>query len=152
MKETDFLTNIGTQTFGAYVLRPSFDAELRERQFDRFCTAALALARASGDVLSVIDELHLVTQAGRAPAGWRELIETGRKFGATVIAASIRPAAIDKSFWTNCTHVRAHRVNFADDQKTLANCVGVDQSEIAALTGHAYIARNLLTGETTRGA
>jgi DNA helicase HerA-like ATPase len=150
--EAAYYRTLNAGQLGRLIFWPSFNSELRERQFDRFCRCALAIARAAGDVLVVIDELHLVTQPGRAPPGWRELIETGRKFGAHVFAASIRPAAIDKSFWTNATHVTAHRLNFADDQKTLANCLGVAAEEIGQLAAHAAIARNLLTGETVRRA
>lgn len=148
--ELAFLRDAGRYA-GVRILRPSFDADIRTRQFDRFCRAGLAVARARRQCLCVIDELHLVTEAGRSPPGWRELIETGRKFGISVIAASIRPAAIDKSFWTNCTAVRTGRLNYADDQKTLANCLGVRPEEIAALAGHQFIARDLLTGQVTRG-
>ena len=148
--ETDFLSAVNAGA-GLLVLRPPFDPDVRARMFARFCAVGLAIARARGRCLVVIDELHLVTESGRAPGSWRELIETGRKFGVSIIASSIRPAAIDKSFWTNCTHVRSGRLNFGDDQKTLSNCLGVDQADIARLTGYEFIARNLLTGETSRG-
>jgi len=127
------------------------DPELRVRQFNRFCMAALSVARAKGGVCIVADELHLVTEPGNAPRGWRELIETGRALGVSIMAASIRPAAIDKSFWTNCTYVRACRLNYGADQKTLADCLNVPAADIAALSGLQYIERDLLTGETNRG-
>jgi AAA domain len=132
-------------------LRPSFDIELRARQFDRFCQAALAIARAKGSCAVVVDELHRVTAAGYAPEHWRELVETGRKFGVTAIAASIRPASIDKGFWSVATSVRAGRLNYTEDQKTLANVLNVPITDMQALTGYQWIQRNMLDGSSTRG-
>lgn len=137
--------------------RPSHDAALRARQFGRFCLVGLAIARARGRCLVVADELHLMTDAGNAPAGWNELVMTGRKCGVSIIAASIRPAAINKDFWTNCTLVRTGRLLFADDQKTVARALGVNPEELAQLKsppgapGCDFIERDMLTGETRRG-
>ena len=139
------------------VFRPSMDAATRARQFSRFCSAGLAVAQARGRCLVVVDELHLMTDSGNAPAGWQELVMTGRKFGVSIIAASIRPAAIDKAFWTNCTLVRCGRLLFADDQKTVGRALGVNADELAALKsppgapGCDFIERDMLTGETRRG-
>ncbi len=141
----------------AIVFRPSMDGAMRSRQFSRFCLAGLAIARNKGRCLVVVDELHLMTEAGSAPAGWQEIVMTGRKFGVSIIAASIRPAAIDKAFWTNCTLVRTGRLLFADDQKTVARALAVDPGELALLksppgaAGCQFIERDMLTGETRRG-
>lgn len=132
-------------------LRPSFDQSKRARQFDRFCAAVLAVARSRGSCAALVDELHLVTDNARPPAHWLELNQTGRKFNVSLYAASIRPAAVDKHFWTNLTYVRTGRLNFEDDQKTLANVLGVKVAEVANLTDHGFIARDMLTGKRFSG-
>lgn len=150
-KEADFYNAVNARA-SAVTLWPALnDPEKRGRQFNRFCLAALAVARACGGVTVLADELHLVTEPGNAPRAWRELIETGRALGVSVLAASIRPAAIDKSFWTNCTYIRACRLNYGADQKTLADCLNVPVADMAQLAGLQYIERDLLTGETSRG-
>lgn len=137
------------------ILRPSFDADLRIRQFDRFCAAALAVARSRGRVTVLADELHLVSMPGKAPRYWRELIETGRAIGVTVLCASIRPAAIDKSLWSNATHIRCGRLNNEDDCKTVANSLGVPWRDLLALKSAGgvveFVERDLGTGVTKRG-
>lgn len=146
--ESEFLRVCGRQA--VLVFRPAFDAEMRIRQFNRFCAAGLAIARARGECLIVAEELHRVTSAGAAPQYWRELIETGRKFGASVVATAQRPAQIDKGFWSNCTLVRTGRLNYVDDQRTLAACLGVDPAAIAALAGLEYLERDMLAGTPAR--
>lgn len=136
---------------GVNVFRPSTDAARRARQFDRFCAAGLSIARSSGACLVVVDELHLFTEAGSAPASWNELVLTGRKFGVSIVAASIRPAGINKDFWTCCTAVSSGRLSYEDDQRTIARALGVKPEDIAALPDLHYIERNMRTGETRRG-
>lgn len=151
--ELEFLRTAGTMPRA--ILRPSFDAQLRERQFDRFCAAALAVARARGRVTVLADELHLVTAPGRAPRYWRELIETGRALGVVVLCASIRPAAIDKSLWVNATHIRCGRLNNEDDCRTVANSLNVPWRDLLALKSAGgvveYVERDLGSGDTRRG-
>jgi hypothetical protein len=142
------LVELGTLSI---VFRPALERDLRARQFDRFCTVALQIADTLGECRIVCDELHLVTEAGASPAAWRELITTGRKRGVSVLAASIRPASIDKDFFTNCTIVRTGRLNFVDDQRTLGNVLGVQPAQIAALTAGEFFERDLLTGKLARG-
>lgn len=151
--ELQFLAAAGARPRS--ILRPSFDADLRIRQFDRFCAAALAVARARGRVTVLADELHLVSLPGRAPRYWRELIETGRAIGVTVLCASIRPASIDKSLWVNATHIRCGRMNNEDDCKTVANSLGVPWRDLVELKSGAgiveFIERDLQTGVISRG-
>lgn len=151
--ELVFLQSAGTRARS--ILRPSFDADLRVRQFDRFCAAALDVARSKGGVTVLADELHLVSMPGRAPRYWRELIETGRALGVTVLCASIRPAAIDKSLWSNATHIRCGRLNNEDDCKTVANSLNVPWRDLLALKSAdgvvEFIERDLGTGATKRG-
>jgi hypothetical protein len=150
--EIAWMDAIDKQEPGApWVLRPPFDSDIRVAWFDAFCETALALARATGRCTCVIDELHLVTEASRAPKPWAELTLTGRKFGAEILIASVRPALIDKNFWTIATNIQTGRLNFQDDQRTLANALGVDLAEINALTDHAWIRRDMLSGAVTRG-
>jgi hypothetical protein len=149
--EVQFYNAINAGAAGPLVLRPPFDQDARCRWFGRFCRAALAIARSRGRCNVVVDELQLVTEPGRAPAEWGELVLTGRKFGVQVMAASIRPALIDKNFWTVATHVRTGRLNFSDDQQTMARSLNVPIADVQALSGFQFISRNMLTGEIKRG-
>lgn len=94
----------------------------------------------------IAEELQRVVTASHAPEYWAELIQTGRKFGASVIAASQRPAEIDKTFFSNATIIRTGRLNYQDDRVTLARVLDVPLERVAQLAGTEYLERDLLAG------
>lgn len=130
------------------VLQPTFHPETRVRQFDRFCTVALAIARAKGGCVVVVDELHLVTDSskGGAPAGWLELVQTGRAYGVHILAASIRPQSIDMDFRSNLTYIRSGRLGERADCERVASKMMIDWRELAELPNLEYYERNMLEG------
>ena len=130
------------------VLRPPFDPKARERQFDRFCRVALAIAQAKGGCVIVVDEAHLVTDSSGPPPGWMELVNTGRAWGVHIIAASIRPQGVDMEFRSNLTYIRAGRLGEKADCERIAAKLGgsVAWEEIAALPNLDYFERDLATG------
>jgi hypothetical protein len=138
----DAMTNGGAKVG---VLRPPFNSELRIRQFDRFCSVALALARHFGGCVIVADELHTVTGPQSAPAGWEELVMVGRGWGAHILAASQRPQSIDMGLRTNLTFVRSGRLGEKPDCERVAAKLMVPWEEIAALPNLHYIERDMTT-------
>jgi hypothetical protein len=130
------------------VLRPTFDHELRIRQFDRFCKVGLSIARHKGGCIIVVDELHTVTDSarGRVPAGWLELVNTGRAWGVHILAASIRPQSIDMDFRSNLTYIRAGRLGERADCERVASKMMIDWEELAQLPNLEYYERDMLNG------
>jgi hypothetical protein len=130
------------------VLRPPFDDAVRLRMFDRFCKVGLAIARAKGGCIIVVDELHLVTDSarGRVPAGWLELVNTGRAYGAHVIAATIRPQSIDMDFRSNLTFIRSGRLGEKADCERVASKLMLDWRQLAQLPNLEYYERDMLAG------
>jgi hypothetical protein len=130
------------------VLQPPFDPELRVRIFNRFCRVALAIAQHAGGCVIVVDELHLVTDSsrGRIPAGWMELVNTGRAWGVHIIAASIRPQAIDMEFRSNLSYIRSGRLGEQADCQRIASKMMIDWEEIAGMPNLDYFERDMLNG------
>lgn len=137
------------------VFYPSFDQKLRIEQFGRFCDTAVRIMHALGRVSVLVDELHLLSPPGRAPAKWQELLETGRERHASVFAAAIRPAECDKVIRNNATVIRAGRLSDVDDCKAVANSLGVDWREVLNLRGGdgviEFLEKNRLNGDLKRG-
>jgi hypothetical protein len=126
---------------------PSFDDAIRARQFDTFCRAA----HTAGNLTLVVEELAFVTQASRAPAGWKMVTSTGRHKGMRVIGASQRPAQVDKAFWSNCTEIHCGFLNYEDDQKVMSRVLGVTVDDIKGLQPLEYFHKNVRTKEIIRG-
>lgn len=118
-----------------YRVIPSADADQRQKEFDLFCRAAMAV----GNVLILAEELRFVTQPNKAPAGWAGVVLRGRKRGLQVIGASQRPASIDKDFLSNATFIRCGALGYPADRQAVAAVMGIDQAEIADLTGFQAI-------------
>lgn len=129
------------------VFRPSFDVNEGRRQFDWFCQLAYALAR----VHVVADELHRVMLPNWSPAGWNQLVSMGRSRGVSIIAASQRPAGIEKSFWDQATVIRSGRLNGAASSRAIADVLMVPWQEVVALPPLAWIQRSIYEPVIVRG-
>jgi len=129
------------------VFRPSFDIEEARKQFDWFCK----IAYSAGDVLVIADELHRVMLANWAPAGWGQLVSMGRDRGVSLIAASQRPAGIEKSFWDQATVIRSGRLNGEASARAVAGVLLVPWSEIVALPPLHWIQRSIYRPVIVRG-
>ncbi len=106
-----------------------------------------------GPVTLVVDELaDFVGSSFRdTPDSWQWIVGRGRKHGVALLAASRRPAEIDKCIFDNASTVRAGRLNNTASQRTVADALGVDLAEVRALTGYAFIQVDKNTGTITRG-
>lgn len=129
----------------ARILQPKAGGSAR--MFGLFCK----LAHAIGGCTVVVEELALVTQASRAPEGWRELSLTGRHRGVVIMAGSQRPASIDKDFFSNCTRIRCGRLNYQADVKTMGDVLGVKGNELRDLAPLEWIERDMGNGSIKRG-
>jgi hypothetical protein len=92
------------------------------------------------------------TAANDAPAAWRRLVRRGRKQGISVLAASQRPAEIDKTIFSNASRIRVYRLGYDADQVAASAALGTTRADVAGLQGHDFIERNALAGGgLTRG-
>lgn len=134
---------------GAFKVRyvPRGDLASWKVQFDAFCQ----LAYAAGDLWLVCEELGDVTTAGWAPAGWSVITRKGRHRKLKVYGLSQRPAAIDKTFFGNCTTIRCGRMTVGADRKVMAAVLDVPLDEVARLLPLEYIQRDMQTGALEQG-
>lgn len=130
------------------VFSPSLRRKVDEGQFDVVCKALLAVR----NCIFIVDELHSVTEPSRAPDGWAKLCFMGRGFGLEVFGLSQRPASVDKAFMGSLSAIHVGRLPHPPDQKTVAEILGVDRAEVAALSGFQAIRRDMLTGKVERVA
>lgn len=132
---------------------PSDDRRLAVRQFSFLCGLAWIWAtRLKRETLLLVDELSDFTAANEAPPAWRRLVRRGRKQGISVLAASQRPAEIDKTIFSNASRIRVYRLGYDADQAAAAAALGVARNDVAALQGHEFLERNALAGGgLTRG-
>ncbi len=128
------------------VFQPTLDQKRDTALFDIVCKMLLA----SGNLTLVVDELHSVTQPSNAPHGWRKLNFMGRGYGVEVFGLSQRPASVDKAFMGSLSFIHVGRLPHPPDQKAVAEILGVDRGEVAALTGYKAIQKDMLTGKITR--
>lgn len=101
----------------------------------------------------LVDELadYVGPSFRQAPASWLWLVRRGRKYGATVIAASQRPEEIDKTLFSMANVLDVHAIGDPNTQLRLARALGVPRQEVEQLQGHAWIRRNRFTGALIRG-
>jgi len=129
------------------VFHPSFDVDQGRVQFDWFCK----VAHAAGDVLVIADELHRVMLSGWSPAGWGQLVCLGRARGVRIIAASQRPAGIEKGFWDQASVIRSGRLNGKASAQAVAGVLLVPWQEVVALPPLHWIQRSIYTPAVVRG-
>lgn len=130
-------------------------AKFRDR-FAAFCEAAFA----AGNCTVLVEELADVTSPSWAPGWWRYCTTKGRHRGLRIVAASQRPAQVDKDFLGSCTYIRCFTLRYKPDRQAMASSMDVDLSEIAALTtveaGNVttinYLERDFRTGKTSKGS
>lgn len=124
------------------VYQPGDRLSLYADRFAWFCKLAYAL----GDLVLVVEELADVTKPSWAPDSWSVVTRKGRHKALRVIAASQRPASVDKDFFGNCTMIHCGRLNYAQDVKTMAGVLGVPEDCITALLPLQFVERNMATG------
>lgn len=143
-------------------LQTSHTRAKAEQQFDAMCRlvrwhAAPDPGQAApprvAPVVFLVDELaDFVGPSFReSPESWQWVIRKGRKHGVTLLAASQRPAQIDKSLFDLASSIRTGRLNNGASQRAIADALGVQAGEIAQLTGYQWLMRDKNTGKLARG-
>jgi hypothetical protein len=125
---------------------------LRVPMFDPFCRMAWAWLRKRKGSSLVIEELADVTQPGKAPDAWGEIVRKSRhQAGSRVFALTQRPAESDKTIAGNCDLLHCGRLSNPDDRKSLSKYLDVPVSEISALQSLQWIERDMRTHRLARG-
>ncbi len=110
----------------AYTPRPGTDYRAA---FELFCALAFRL----GACTVLVEELGEVTSPSWAPLSWRKLTTQGRHAGLSIIAASQRPAQVDKNFLGGCTYIRCFTLRYPQDRAAMAGAMDVPLARIAEL-------------------
>jgi hypothetical protein len=134
---------------------PGPDARTYADKFALFCRIAFA----AGNLVMLVEELADVTSPSHAPMAWRQCTKKGRHAGLQIVAATQRPADIDKHFLGGCTYIRCFTQRFPADRKAMAGAMSVPVADIEGLhtieqgntTILNWIERDFRTGKTTRG-
>jgi len=135
----------------AIVYHPPREREHAEKLFDLVCEITfervnrlwIEAGRTEAERMTlVVDELADVVRAGYSPPQWAACVRLGRKRGLSILAASQRPAVIDKTFWSLATYVRGSALGYAEDQSALAKALGVPVQRVAMLRGYEAIERD----------
>lgn len=92
------------------------------------------LAFAAGKLKFLVEELADVTSPSFAPLEWRRCTTQGRHQGLRIVAASQRPAQVDKQFLGGCTYIRCFTLRYPQDRQAMAGAMSVDLAEIASLS------------------
>ena len=137
----------------AYTIQDGTD---QKKAFALLCQ----VARRAGNLTFLVEELADVTQPSYAPPAWRRITTMGRHAGIAVIAATQRPALVDKAFLGNATYVRCFTLREDSDHRRMASALSVPLETIKGLqtvegdnaTRISYVERDFRTnarGENT---
>jgi hypothetical protein len=124
--------------------RISFAGELDKSAFGEFCRIAGAWGRIE-PCLVIAEELAWVSDPGKAPRGWLELVTGGLKYGIDICSITQRPSEADKTALSQATMVRCFQMERVADQKYMAGELGVDVDRVAALAPLSYLEKNRRT-------
>lgn len=125
-------------------------------KFAMFCRIAFA----AGKLKMLVEELADVTGPSFAPLEWRRCTTQGRHRGLKIVAASQRPAQVDKQFLGGCTYIRCFTLRYPADRQAMAGAMDVPQTDIASLstiendagTVITYIEKDFRDGKTQRSS
>lgn len=147
------LTATKAATF-AVAYFPGNDPKQFAGRFAYFCQ----LAMERGNLTLLVEELADVTSPSHAPMEWRRVTTQGRHRGLAIMAASQRPAQVDKQFLGGCTYIRCFTLRYPGDRAAMAGAMDVPLDQIASLTTTknekgtliTYVERDFREGKTTR--
>lgn len=134
---------------------PGPDATTYPEKFALFCRIAFA----AGDLVMLVEELGDVTSASYAPQPWKRCTTQGRHRGLKIIAATQRPAKVDKDFLGGCTYIRCFTLRYPVDRQAMAQVLDVPNLLISGLQTTEngrwvqikYVERDFRNGKTTQG-
>lgn len=139
----------------ALAYSPGPDPTSFKDKFAMFCRIAFA----AGKCTMLVEELADVTSPSFAPLEWRRCTTQGRHKGLRIVAASQRPAQVDKQFLGGCTYIRCFTLRYPQDRQAMAGAMSVPLAQISALetvekgrtTTINYVERDFRAGKTTPG-
>ena len=123
-------------------------------KFALFCRIAFA----AGNLKMLVEELADVTGPSFAPLEWRRCTTQGRHRGLQIVAASQRPAQVDKQFLGGCTYIRCFTLRYPADRAAMAGAMDLPVTDIASLstienaggTVITYVEKDFRDGTTQR--
>lgn len=121
----------------------------KRTDFTRFAETALQWAWLR-EVTIVGEELADVSQPGKAPDGWGELVRRGRVRGVDLIAIMQRVQETDKTVIGQAARVICFRLATPDDRAYMARKMGLTTAQaerLAALKKFEYVRRDM-AGDT----
>lgn len=139
------LVELGRQANRVAYFPPATHAD----SFDFFCRVAWAWGQLGAGVV-VAEELAAVTQPGKAPTSWGELIRRGRKYGITVVGVTQSVQESDKTLIRNASLIRCHYLTRSVDRRYMAHELDVAETSIESLQQLEYIERRL-PGRASQG-
>lgn len=137
----------------ALAYSPGPDPTSFKDKFAMFCRIAFAAGRCT----MLVEELADVTSPSFAPLEWRRCTTQGRHKGLRIVAASQRPAQVDKQFLGGCTYIRCFTLRYPQDRQAMAGAMSVPLAQIADLatvekgrvTSISFVERDFRLGKTT---
>lgn len=135
---------------------PGPDSEKFADPFALFCRIAFA----AGDLTMLVEELADVTRPSWAPMPWRRCTKQGRHRKLKIVAATQRPADVDKNFLGAATMIRCFMLGEPADEKTMAERLRVPLADVQQLvtvekgstTTINYLERDVRARNTTPGS
>lgn len=99
----------------------------------------------------VAEEISDVTNPGKAPDGWGQLIRKGLYYGAHIYSITQRPAECDKTVWGNATVIHMHGFILPIDCEYMAKVMGLPADQIAHMEPLTWVERRAGSRELTSG-
>lgn len=132
--------------------RLAYWGPITREHFDIFCRLAWVWIKAKPKRCLVVEELADVTNPGKAPQFWGEILRKGRDpHQALVIGLTQRASESDSTIAGNATVIHAGYQSFPRDRRTIAEYCDVPLEEIRNLGELDYVERDLRTRELRRG-
>jgi hypothetical protein len=129
--------------------RLAFHCPQQLTHFPMFCRIAWAWLRLAPGAL-IVEETSSVTQPGKAPPEWGDIIRMGLRYGTNIYALTQRPAESDKTVFGNASVLHVGRAVTPRDRATVAEYLDRPVAEVSALLPLQFIERHA-TGELVRG-
>lgn len=131
--------------------RYGYTGPVTRKAFVTFCKLATVWMKARPEGCAVIEELADVTNVGKAPEGWGEMVREGRHYSGDIYALTQRPTESDKTVAGNCDIIHAGRQSFPGDRKTMAEYLSVPVDQVTQLKNLQWIERDMRDGSVTTG-
>lgn len=97
------------------------------------------------------EEIADVTNPGKAPPGWGQLIRKGLYYGNYIYAVTQRPAESDKTVWGNASLIHCHACVGDNDALYMASKLNCSADELMNMPRLHYIERETGGKELRRG-